>query len=122
MAVASARRADKYPIQRLLEHARKAPDKIWLVQPAGDSVRRRLSNSFQRDRPESGLACLPPLPSETRAVNQAAMRRTSSNASAQVKSWQAPSASGWLRQIASGRVSAQWRRRRSGRQFFRLRS
>ena len=40
MAVASDRRADKYPIQRLLEHARKAPDKIWLVQPAGDSVRQ----------------------------------------------------------------------------------
>lgn len=40
MAVASASRADKYPIQRLLEHARKAPDKVWLVQPAGDSVRQ----------------------------------------------------------------------------------
>jgi len=39
MPAANARRADKYPVQRLLEHARKAPDKIWLVQPAGDSVR-----------------------------------------------------------------------------------
>lgn len=30
---------DKYPVDRLLEQARQAPSKTWLVQPVGDSTR-----------------------------------------------------------------------------------